>query len=63
MDDDGPNEQEQLAGLLNLTSMGDSFDGGSVRTSFHGGNGTRTRKTIAKQSSANEQGIKTIARA
>lgn len=58
-DDVTPSEQEQLAGLINLTSMGDASAGGS-RTTFHGDNSSRERRTVGKDLTENAQGIKTI---
>jgi hypothetical protein len=43
MDDDGPSEQQQLAGLINLTPMSEGTGG---RVSFHGVNTMREKKTV-----------------
>lgn len=61
VDDDGPSEQEQLAGLINLSGGGGFTEG--VRTSFHGVGAPRSRKTIGNSSTTNPQGLKTISRA
>jgi len=58
VNDEAPTDQEQLAGLINLTSMGDN-DGG-LRVSQHGA--PRTKKMVAGSSSINAKGIKTIAK-
>ena len=58
--DESPSEQEQLAGLINLTPMNVSSEGG-VRTSHHGGAlPTVSNRSIGSVSSANSKGIKTI---
>ncbi|MFA7219256.1 MAG: hypothetical protein WC119_01970 [Synergistaceae bacterium] len=59
VEDDSPSEQEQLAGLINLTPMGES---NGARTSFHGGGQPRARKTIGSGSQINPKGIKTISK-
>jgi len=54
-------EQEQLAGLINLTGNSSTNDDG-VRTSYHGsGNGIPKRK-VGVTPKSNTQGIKTISR-
>ena len=62
VDDTTPSEQEQLAGLINLTPMSDEGANG-VRTTFHGVTAPRTKNVIGNTSTANPQGIKTISKA
>jgi len=62
VDDTGPSDQEQLAGLMNLTPMNDTDDGGS-RVSYHGEGGSRSQKIVGNDSEANSKGVKTISRA
>jgi hypothetical protein len=61
VNDTAPSEQEQLAGLIDLSGGEDVGIG--VRTSFHGSGANRSKKTIGNSSETNEQGLKTISRA
>lgn len=60
VDDDGPNEQEQLAGLINLTPMASAAHGGS-RRSVHGS--PMGMRSVSHEGSTNPKGIKTISKA
>lgn len=62
--DDNPNdisEQEQLAGLINLSGNSSSNDDG-VRTSYHGSGNGIPRRRVGVTPRTNSQGIKTISK-
>lgn len=60
-DSEDPNEQEQLAGLINLSGNSSSNDGGT-RTSYHGSGNGIPRRRIGVTPRTNAQGIKTISK-
>ena len=62
--EDDPNdisEQEQLAGLINLSGNGSSNDDG-VRTSYHGSGNGIPRRRVGGTPITNSKGIKTISK-
>lgn len=60
VDDEGPSEQEALAGLINLSGGVDV--GSGSRTSFHGASSTKTKHTVGAEATVNASGLKTIAK-